>query len=57
MAHGRSDPVIPLARATASRDVLQEAGYALEWHEYPMPHSVVWEEIEAVSAFLARVLA
>ena len=33
------------------------AGYAVEWHTYPMPHSVVWEEIEAIGAFLARTLA
>jgi phospholipase/carboxylesterase len=57
MAHGRSDPVIPFARATASRDALKAAGYALEWHEYEMPHSVCEEEIRHVAGFLKRVLA
>jgi phospholipase/carboxylesterase len=57
MAHGRSDPVIPLARATASRDALKAAGYALEWHEYEMPHSVCEEEIRHIAGFLKRVLA
>jgi phospholipase/carboxylesterase len=57
MAHGRSDPVIPLARATASRDVLQAAGYRLEWHEYEMPHSVCEEEIRHIAGFLKRLLA
>jgi phospholipase/carboxylesterase len=57
MAHGRSDPVIPLARATAARDALQAAGYALEWHEYEMPHSVCEEEIRHIAGFLKRVLA
>jgi phospholipase/carboxylesterase len=57
MAHGRSDPVIPLARATASRDALQAAGYALEWHQYEMPHSVCEEEIRHIAGFLKRVLA
>jgi phospholipase/carboxylesterase len=56
MAHGRSDPVIPLARATASRDQLQAAGYAVEWHEYDMPHSVCEEEIRHIAGFLRRVL-
>ncbi len=56
MAHGRSDPVIPFARATASRDALQAAGYALEWHEYEMPHSLCEEEIRHIAGFLKRVL-
>ena len=56
MAHGRSDPVIPLARAVSSRDRLQAAGYAVEWHEYEMPHSICEEEIRHIAAFLRRVL-
>ena len=56
MAHGRSDPVIPLARATTSRDQLKAAGYSVEWHEYEMPHSVCEDEIRAIAAFLGRVL-
>jgi phospholipase/carboxylesterase len=56
MAHGRSDPVIPLARATTSRDQLTAAGYAVEWHEYEMPHSVCEDEIRQIAAFLGRVL-
>ncbi len=57
MAHGTADPMIRLEWGEASRRVLEAAGYHVEWHTYPMPHSVVWEEIEAISAFLARVLA
>ena len=56
MAHGRSDPVIPLARATSSRDQLKAAGYSVEWHEYEMPHSVCEDEIRQIAAFLGRVL-
>ena len=41
----------------ASRRALVAAGYPVEWHTYPMQHSVVWEEIEAVRAFMTRVLA
>ena len=40
----------------ASRQALVAAGYGVEWHTYGMPHSVVWEEIEAITAFVARVL-
>lgn len=57
MAHGTADPMVRLEWGEAGRRVLVAAGYRVEWHTYPMPHSVVWEEIEAVSAFLARVLA
>ena len=56
MAHGTQDPLIPLARAAASRDALQSLGYSVEWHEYPMPHSVCAEEIRHIGAWLTRVL-
>ncbi len=56
LVHGRLDPVIPLARATASRDLLQQWGYQVEWHEYHMPHSVCGEEVADISAWLKKVL-
>ena len=57
LAHGTQDPVVPLARGAASRDALKAAGYAVEWHDYPMPHSVSAEEIADIAAFMQRVLA
>ena len=56
-AHGNYDPVIPIAMATASRAALETLGYAVEWHEYPMQHSVCPEEIRDIGAWLRRVLA
>ena len=56
MAHGRYDDLIPMQRAQASREYLQKAGYAIEWHDYPMPHSVCAPEIADISVFLSRVL-
>ena len=56
MAHGISDPIVPLARGVASRDALTAAGYSVEWHQYPMPHSVNEQEIRDIAAFLKRVL-
>jgi phospholipase/carboxylesterase len=56
MAHGTMDPVIRPEWGEASRRALVAAGYAVEWHTYPMPHSVVLEEIAAIRAFLMRVL-
>ena len=43
--HGTSDPVVVLQRGEDSRRVLQALGYAVQWHTYPMPHSVCAEEI------------
>jgi phospholipase/carboxylesterase len=57
MAHGTFDPMVRPEWGEAGRRTLVTAGYRVEWHTYPMPHSVVWEEIEAIGAFLARVLA
>ena len=57
MAHGSMDPVIPVALAKLSKGRIETHGYALEWHEYGMPHSVCAEEVEDISAFLKRVLA
>jgi phospholipase/carboxylesterase len=57
MAHGTQDPVVQFHWAEASRQVLVAAGYNVEWHTYPMPHSAVPEEIGAAAKFLTRVLA
>jgi len=56
MAHGRQDPVVPYARGIASRDALQALGHNVEWHDYPMPHSVCAEEIEDLNAWLLKQL-
>ena len=56
MAHGQYDEIIPIDRAAASRDALQRLGYVVEWHAYPMPHSVCAPEIADISRFLNRVL-
>ena len=56
MAHGRDDELIPLQRAQDSRTFLEKLGYKLEWHDYPMPHSVCGEEVRDISAWLARLL-
>jgi len=55
-AHGSDDQVIPIAMAETSRQTLSAAGYAVDWHEYPMQHSVCLEEIRDISAWLQTVL-
>ena len=57
LAHGKQDPVVQMARATTSRDLLLGLGYAVDWKEYPMAHSVCPEEIADLNQWLLRVLA
>ena len=57
MAHGTRDPIIALDRAVASKDTLEALGYKVEWHQYPMEHSMALEEIRDVREWLGTLLA
>ena len=57
LAHGDHDPVVTIDRAVASRNVLQTLGYGVEWHSYPMEHTVSLPEIQDINAWLLKVLA
>jgi phospholipase/carboxylesterase len=56
MAHGHYDTVIPQQVAAMSRERLKSAGYSVEWHEYPMMHSVCAEELADIRGYLLKVL-
>jgi phospholipase/carboxylesterase len=56
MGHGQGDTVLPMTLGVQSRDFLMKQGYAVEWHDYPMPHAVCPAEIADIRAFLLRVL-
>ncbi|HMG58232.1 MAG TPA: alpha/beta hydrolase [Burkholderiales bacterium] len=56
MGHGSDDPIIPLARAEQSRNLLKSLGYPAEWHKYAMPHSVCPEELADIGTWLGKVL-
>ncbi len=56
MAHGSYDPTVPIDNARRSSETLSELGYAVEWHEYPMPHSVSPDEVDDISAWFRQVL-
>jgi phospholipase/carboxylesterase len=56
MCHGTQDEIVPLRLAEASKSTLQAKGYEVEWHTWPMPHSVCAEEVEAIAAFLMRTV-
>jgi phospholipase/carboxylesterase len=57
MAHGDQDPVVVPARGEASRDLLKALGYNVDWHVYPMQHSVHPREVADLACFLTRLLA
>ncbi|MDB5859194.1 MAG: carboxylesterase-like protein [Ramlibacter sp.] len=56
LAHGTVDDIVLPERGEASRDALQALGYPVEWHSYPMGHSVSMEEIADLNAWLVKVL-
>ncbi len=56
MAHGTQDDVVPPARGAASRDALRALGHEVQWHDYPMAHSVCMEEIRDLNAWLVQHL-
>ena len=55
MAHGISDPMIPITRAITSREALLSLNYSVQWHEYGMGHQVCPEEINDISAWLNSI--
>jgi phospholipase/carboxylesterase len=57
MAHGTDDPVLPFGLAEFSRSALEALGYVVDWHAYPMAHSVCMEEVSAIGAWLAALPA
>jgi phospholipase/carboxylesterase len=56
MAHGTADPVVRFEWGEATKRLLEGAGYRVEWHTYRMEHSVCLEEIQAIGAWLTKVL-
>lgn len=51
-AHGKHDDVIPVTAGHQARKWLEDNGFALEAHDYPMGHAVSPEEIGAIAHWL-----
>jgi phospholipase/carboxylesterase len=56
MAHGTVDPIVPTSLGERSRDLLLSRGYDVEWHTYPMPHSVSAPEVADLRKWLLRAV-
>lgn len=57
IAHGQFDPMVPLQYGRTSADKLIEAGFNVEWHDYPMAHAVCADEISDIRTWLLSVYA
>lgn len=51
-AHGSEDDVVSPELGILARDFLTGHGYRVEWHEYPMAHSVCLEEVQEIGRWL-----
>jgi len=51
-AHGLDDPLLPIELGRELRATLEALGLDVDWHEYPMEHMVIPEEIEDARRWL-----
>lgn len=56
ICHGLSDMVLPITMGKSAYNALKNAGYPVEWREYPMGHEVCLAEIREISRWLQAVL-
>jgi phospholipase/carboxylesterase len=56
LTHGEQDTLIPVEWGRASRDRLQALDVDLEYHEFPMGHSVSMESLAVIHSWLERQL-
>lgn len=56
-AHGSYDDVLPIALGEAARDLAQKLNDRVEWHSWPMPHTLCYEEVQAMGEWLRARLA
>jgi phospholipase/carboxylesterase len=54
MAHGAQDPVVPFVLGDESRCLLETSGYPVEWHSYPMPHTLCTDEVDDLKVWFTQ---
>jgi len=57
LAHGTQDQVVPFSIGEYGHQLLVQLGLPVEWHSYPMAHTVTQKEVSDIRAWLGRVLA
>lgn len=56
MGHGMFDPIVPYGIGQETCKHLQQVGHAVEWHAYPIAHTVCPDEITDLAGFVSRCL-
>lgn len=56
MGHGTHDPVVPMQLGRQSYEFLHGRGHPIEWHTYPMQHSVNMDEIRDIGAWMTGLM-
>jgi len=56
IAHGIHDPVVPFSLGDSTCRSLKSLGYPVQWHSYPMEHSVCLEEIRQIGVWIHSIL-
>ena len=54
--HGSLDPVVKMELGIAAKDFLKAQGVQTTWHDYPMQHEVINEELQDIATWLAEIL-
>ena len=54
--HGVEDDVVPTSAGKKAHDLLLTKGYNAQWKTYPMPHSVLPEQLEDIGQWLQTTL-
>lgn len=57
LAHGQLDPLVPFTLGQHTNDLLQKLNYPIQWHEYPIEHTVSMEEIRDISGWIWKTLS
>jgi phospholipase/carboxylesterase len=57
LAHGTADPIVPFAMGEYAHQLLVRLGQEVDWHDYPVGHTVSPREIADLRAWLLRILA
>ncbi len=57
MGHGERDPLVDISWGQHCADKLVELGYRVDWHTYPIEHTVYPQEIAAIAQWLEQIIS
>jgi len=57
LGHGTEDPMVPFTAAQSAYQRMAHRGRKIDWHTYPMGHTVIPDEIIDIGRWLTDILA